>query len=132
MVTAADRDAAQPIALRYSEHVDRHSDGVFCIACGLTDEIAAALAAVRAEPAPGYLITCPWCGLSIEDRILQAQMSHLIECGDRKEARVTALEAALATHQCPFGPGVVYCGTHKVYHSESIDQALATGADGLA
>lgn len=34
----------------------------------------------------GPLLTCPWCGVDQRGRIANAQISHLIECGDRRQA----------------------------------------------
>ncbi len=45
----------------------------------------AALARAAQEP-DGKLLTCPWCGEDQRGRIANAQISHLIECGDRARA----------------------------------------------
>ena len=37
------------------------------------------------ESPDGPLLTCPWCGADQTGRIANAQISHLIECGDRSK-----------------------------------------------
>ena len=46
--------------------------------------IAEARRAEREKDGP--LFTCPWCAVSLVDKIAHAQISHLIECGDRRNA----------------------------------------------
>ena len=63
-------------------------------------EIEALLAdptGARAEPQDGPLLTCPWCGADQTGRIANAQISHLIECGDRERARLAEEKLALET-----------------------------------
>jgi hypothetical protein len=34
----------------------------------------------------GFLISCPWCGLATRGEPVSKQVSHLIECGDKRVA----------------------------------------------
>jgi hypothetical protein len=38
---------------------------------------------VAVTDADGYLLSCPWCGADMRGKISQAQMQHLIDCGDK-------------------------------------------------
>jgi hypothetical protein len=43
----------------------------------------------------GPLLTCPWCGIALTEKITAAQTRHLIECGDRSRAQLAAAEQAV-------------------------------------
>ena len=41
----------------------------------------------------GPLFSCPWCAERLEHKISGAQISHLITCGDKRQATLAAVRA---------------------------------------
>src|SRR3990167_6139854 len=78
----------------YQANVECPADEDFdwYIAGALEKYAAAARAQARAEERAndGPLLTCPWCGTGLVGRIAQAQISHLIDCGDSYRAARSA------------------------------------------
>jgi hypothetical protein len=61
--------------------------GYIAVTHSVTTEQIVAKAVRERDERDGPLLSCPWCQADQTGKIIEAQLSHLIECGDRQRAQ---------------------------------------------